>query len=483
MISNSGSVSTPINLFPTNNTEEVTITPRLYWKADDKYSGSLGYRVYLWERGKPSKLVGETKSTSFKSRTLEYNTWYSWKVEAVSGKKKKAGATWNFKTLRQPRTIKHEALNLGKNLIIRDMKPTPDGGFILVGDAVFENDSRDIFVAKINRLLEIKWKTIISEPLANDFAFGVLIKNSRYILVGCKVIQGKKDAILIEIDRNGNLVEKQVFGGENSDSFTSIANTRDGGFAVAGWTYSNLNNHSDEGKRRIWVIKFDSYGNIQWQKLYGNYWANNAQHIEQTKDGGFIITGWINYDKEAEFGGNNDIYILKTDKSGTPIWEYKTGGKYQDVGKKVIPTDDRGFLVLATISQLKNNKLSFKLSKDILLIKLNSYGKEIWRKAFEGEGNAEALDIVKVENNNYAFIGNTTSDSNSNSTQKLWLVNIDEFGNINWQKTDRAESNSSGTGVLYTGNGEYVISGYNFKDFNLHTNAWIKKLGPYPSYK
>lgn len=126
---------------------------------------------------------------------------------------------------------------------------------------------------------------------------------------------------------------------------------------------------------------------------------------------------------------------------------------------------------------------SFKLSKDILLIKLNSYGKEIWRKAFEGEGNAEALDIVKVENNNYAFIGNTTSDSNSNSTQKLWLVNIDEFGNINWQKTDRAESNSSGTGVLYTGNGEYVISGYNFKDFNLHTNAWIKKLGPYPSYK
>lgn len=475
-------VPTPINLFPRNNTEEVSIIPELYWKIDDKYSGSLNYRVYLWEKGEYSKLVGETKTTSFEPGTLEYNTWYSWRVEAVGGKKKKTGATWNFKTLSHPRIIKHKALNLGKNLIIRDMKATPDGGFILVGDAVFENDSRDIFVAKINRSLEIKWKTIINEPLANDFAFNVLVKNSRYILVGCKVIQGKRDAILIEIDRNGSLVKKQVFGGKNSDSFTSIANTRDGGYAVAGWTYSNLNNLSDEDKRRIWVIKFDSYGNIQWQKLYGNYWANSAKYIEQTKDGGFIITGWINYDKEAEFSANDDIYILKIDRNGKLIWEYKTGGKYQDVGNKTISTND-GFLVLATTSQLKNNKLSFKVAKGILLIKLSSYGRELWRKNFEGEGNVEALDIIKVENNNYAFIGNTTSDSNRNSLQKLLLVNINSSGNINWQKIDEAKSNFSGTCVLYTGKGEYIMSGYSFDGFNLLTDAWIRKLGPYLLYK
>ncbi|AKI96638.1 hypothetical protein [Kosmotoga pacifica] len=474
---------TPINPFPTNNTEEVSITLELDWEMSHAYLGSPSYRVYLWESGKPSKLVGETKNTNFKPGTLEYNTWYSWKVEAVDGKKKKFGETWNFKTLSQPRIIKHKLLNLGNDLIVRDMKATPDGGFILVGDAVFENDSRDIFVAKINRSLEIEWKTIINEPLANDFAFSVLVKNSRYILVGCKVIQGKKDAILIEIDRNGNLVKKQVFEGKNSDCFTSIANTKDGGYAVAGWTYSNLNNLSDEDKRKIWVIKFDAYGNIQWQRLYGDHWANSAKYIEQTKDGGFIITGWINYDKEAEFGGNDDIYILKTDKNGNPIWEYKTGGEYQDTGNKVIQTDDRGFLVLATTSQLKNNKLSFKVSKGVLLIKLNSYGREFWRKTFEGEGNVEALDIIKVENNNYAFIGNTTSDSNSNSTQKLWLVNIDDSGNINWQKTEETRSNFSGTCVLYTGKGEYVITGYSFDGFDLLTDAWIRKLGPYISYK
>jgi len=59
-------------------------------------------------------------------------------------------------------------------------------------------------------------------------------------------------------------------------------------------------------------LKLDSSGNVIWQKTYGGTYNDYASSIEQTTDGGYIVAGWT-----LSFGaGLGDLWVLKIDSSG-----------------------------------------------------------------------------------------------------------------------------------------------------------------------
>ena len=83
---------------------------------------------------------------------------------------------------------------------------------------------------------------------------------------------------------------QKCLGGGLPDFAHSIQQTTDGGYIVAGYSYSNggdvTGNH---GINDYWIVKLDVTGNISWQRSLGGSYSDFANSIQQTTDGGYIV--------------------------------------------------------------------------------------------------------------------------------------------------------------------------------------------------
>ena len=112
---------------------------------------------------------------------------------------------------------------------------------------------------------------------------------------------------VLKLDSIGNVSWQKIYGGTENERARSIQQTADGGYIVAGDT-----NSFGAGYYDFWVIKLDSSGNISWQKTYGGIDYDYAYSIQQTTDGGYVVAG-----KTWSFGaGSSDVLVLKLDSTG-----------------------------------------------------------------------------------------------------------------------------------------------------------------------
>jgi len=127
---------------------------------------------------------------------------------------------------------------------------------------------------------------------------------------------GAFDYWVVKLSVSGALQWQKCLGGSNDDQATSISQTIDGGYIIAGWTDSNdgdvSGNHSSTAD--YWIVKLNSSGGIQWQKCLGGSGAENAFSIQQTTDGGYIVAGGSGSndgDVSGNHGGPGDYWIVK----------------------------------------------------------------------------------------------------------------------------------------------------------------------------
>lgn len=171
---------------------------------------------------------------------------------------------------------------------------------------------------------------------------------------------GGTDYWVVKLNSTGNIQWKKSLGGSDLDNANSIIQTIDGGYLVVGAASSKdgdvTGNHSSFD---YWIVKLNSIGNIQWQKSFGGNNADAATSVLQTSDAGFVIAGYA-ASSEGDVTGNHggdDYWIVKLNTIGSMVWQKSLGGGGEDFAFSVKQTADKEFII-AGYSNSKNGDIT-----------------------------------------------------------------------------------------------------------------------------
>jgi uncharacterized delta-60 repeat protein len=325
------------------------------------------------------------------------------------------------------------------------VQQTSDGGYIVAGETFSSGGSTlDILLIKTDASGNIIWAKTYGGTLI-DRAYSVQqTSDGGYIVAGetFSFGAGDNDFFLIKTDANGNIQWAKTYGGTNDDRAYSVQQTSDGGYIVAGWTWS-----FGVGNYDIFLIKTDANGNIIWAKTYGGTYADWALSVRQTSDGGYIMAG-ITYSFGA---GNYDILLIKTDANGNVQWAKTYGGTNVDRASSVQQTSDGGYIVAGYTN-------SFGVGGDILLIKTDANGNIIWAKTYGGTSWDEAFTVQQTSDGGYIVAGYTSSFGAG--SWDIFLVKTDANGNVQWAKTYGGTNEERARSVQQTSDGGYIVGGW-----------------------
>ncbi|MDD5530575.1 MAG: T9SS type A sorting domain-containing protein [bacterium] len=253
---------------------------------------------------------------------------------------------------------------------------------------------------------------------------------------------GYSDVYLIKTNSSGNTLWTKTFGGTNDDESYSVQRTQDGGFIIAGYTTSFGAGYYD-----VYLIKTDSLGDTLWTKTIGGTGGEMGYSVQQTQEGGFIIAGWTN-----SFGaGNSDVYLIKTDSLGDTLWTKTFGGTGWDEGKSVQQTQDNGFIIAGWTNSFGAGDY------DVYLIKTNSLGDTLWTKTFGGTGWDEGWSIQQTQDSGFIIAGWTNSFQAG--YPDVYLIKTNSSGDTLWTKTFGGTGDDRGYSVQQTQDSGFIIAG------------------------
>ncbi|QOD59851.1 hypothetical protein H9I45_10875 [Polaribacter haliotis] len=281
------------------------------------------------------------------------------------------------------------------------------------------------------------------------------------------------DFWVLKFSADNSLEWKKNFGGSEDDRAADIIQTKDGNFAILGYTRSSDGNvTSNAGFQDFWLLKITSTGNLLWQKTYGFSGADYGTSLLETNDNGFLITGVL--DVSASGGQGNakssgskhaggDYWVIKTDNSGTLEWSKYYGGSFTDAPLGVVKTADNGYILAGSSDSndfnIKNNKGTY----DFWVIKISETGDLLWEKSFGGSEIDEARAITATNDGNFIVVGDTRSSdkdvAKNNGAADVWIVKIAPNGEIIWEKTIGGTSFDVARSVSKTQDNGFIVAG------------------------
>ncbi|MDD5224296.1 MAG: hypothetical protein PHE84_09910 [bacterium] len=191
---------------------------------------------------------------------------------------------------------------------------------------------------------------------------------------------------------------QKLCGGTGYDRATSIQQTSDGGYVVAGYT-----NSFGAGSYDYWVLKLNSDATVAWQKTYGGTSSDYASKIQQTSDGSYVVAG-----ETQSFGATiEDFWILKLNPDGTVNWQKTYGAPNTQNPYSIQQTSNGGFIVAGRTLYLSVG------SYDLWILKLNPDGSI----PFNTSSGAIVIDTSATVNDSSITLTNTsTTITNTSAT-------------------------------------------------------------------
>jgi hypothetical protein len=218
----------------------------------------------------------------------------------------------------------------------------------------------------------------------------------------------------------------------------------DGGYIVLGNT-----SHNDPSDYQPWLIKTDARGNEVWDRTFGGP-ASTVYEVQQTSDGGYIIT--------------TDMRLIKTDENGIRQWDRTFEGSCRS-GQQ---TSDGGYIICGRIFDLELN------AADVWLMKTDSEGNHQWDRTFGGEKWDWASSVQQTRDGGYVMTGDADCIPGINGD--LWVIKTDSSGFVERDEKLGTRGGESGRSIRQTEDGGYIVTGVYGKG-DQSFEIWLIKLG------
>ena len=325
---------------------------------------------------------------------------------------------WLIKTDSAGDEIRSQAFGGKSDDFATSIQKTTDGGYIIVGlTSSIGAGERDLWLIKTDASGNEQWDKTFGGSWDDGGISVQQTADGGYIATGATGSMGPSTIWLVKTDGQGNKEWDETLASEEDVGQISIGSsvlqTSDGGYIVAG----------DSSKGCILLIKTDAQGSKQWEKIFGglavdgtNFNANSR--VLQTSDDGYIIESYTS----SEGAGGMDLWLIRTDAAGNEIWSKTFGGKGDDFGTAIQQTYDGGYIITGHTSSYGAGGM------DLWMIKTDAAGNEIWSKTFGGKGDDFGTSVQQTSDGSYIMTGRTSSYGVGG--MDLWLIKTDANGSI-----------------------------------------------------
>jgi putative intracellular protease/amidase len=332
---------------------------------------------------------------------------------------------------------------------------TGDNGYVYCG-YTYSDGNKDALIGKV----DLDGNPIFAENIglsgrevANSIA---LTSDEGYIITGYTTSSlSQKNVFVAKADINGNVDWMNNYGGDLADEGLGIIQTSDGGYLVAGYTFSNSLGESD-----VYVLKLDATGSVEWSDNYGGELYERAYDCMEVEDGYLVVGG-----TESFGAGNMDVYLIKLDFDGNLEWQqtFGGGGINYEKGVQMILTQDDHIL----IQGLKTTAKYFVVKSDL-------EGNLVWNKTY---GDATMHDmpggIAECENGDILLTG--CEFNAENQKQDAFFLRTNKDGIVKWEQYVELEGVDKLNSILSDGN--YIVAaGYTNSDGAGSFDNWILKI-------
>jgi hypothetical protein len=405
--------------------------------------------------------------------------------------------------------------------------PTSDGGYFLVGFVNTVNTDvsgpaqgrYDYWVIKTDAKGDKQWDRLLGSA-ANDFVSDAKedLINGGFVIIGHTEAAnagrhistaskgGPIDIWVVKLSSNGSsIIWEKRLGGNAEDYGSSIIQTADGNYLIAGFTNSSpntgdLGSDPARGNFDYRLISLSAAGVVLWDKRIGGSsfdgsgFGGGAIKIIQTSDGGYLIGGRsfsrAGGDKTANnIGSGSDIWLVKMDAMRTIQWDVTLGGEDEDKLTSITETSD-GYIVGATAT-IADPVLGSDKNKDYSVTKINKSGTMIWQNTYGGLADDELSSLIPTSDGGYLLGGTSLSGKEADKSEPgyggadYWLVKLLSDGSKEYDATFGGPAGDYLADVIATSDGGLLLAGFSGSQVGGNKTAfnkgiddfWLLKLG------
>lgn len=254
----------------------------------------------------------------------------------------------------------------------------------------------------------------------------------------------------------------------NTEAFFDAKRMPDGGFILAGsdtgYTYSKESYLKKDPQSRPFLTRTDEDGNVLWSLYSTDVYSFSGffASVDVSSAGDIIAVGCgSGYMQPVK------CLIAKYDLNGNKVWSKIYGGiTGTSKGFSVQQTSDNGYIVEA-VTTSNDGDVSGNHNvgtNDVWLLKLDDSGNVQWKKCFGGSGNDSAYAVIQTPDDGFVVVGSSTSSdgdlTGNNGASDAWIFKVDNSGNLDWQKNICGSADEDFKAIVYNSDTSYTITGF-----------------------
>ncbi len=284
---------------------------------------------------------------------------------------------------------------------------TSDGGFLIGGTTTITAGFR-AWMVKVTSDGTEEWNKTYGDTTEVGFC-SIQTSDGGYAITGYLAVPGRAtDTFLMKTDASGNQQWIRTYGGASDDWGKSLIQTKDGGFAITGWT-----NSFGTGTRGF-LIKTDPGGVEQYNTTIGTSGSTTCYGAVQLPDNGFAICGLTN---SIGFG-LNDMLAVRMDSGGAIVWERTYGGAGEDYGSMVFALDD-GFVFGGSTASFNSTQ------SRLFLVRTDLNGNMSHAGVYGVDVSASGYIGARLADGGFLGVGNT--NTYNSGTDDVYVLRIGSY--------------------------------------------------------